>query len=464
MGNAAPVRESFTAFSSECNFLLLGAGIVLRLVVFGNMGYLNNDNHLEVIEYVARWWVPPHADLFHQAYHPPLYYYLAAVLLHLGGVEAVHGLSLALSAGTLVLIALLLLRLPWINRKLRHWCLALAVFHPQFIMFSLFISNDTLAIFLGALIFYQCRRAQVMPSLFNDVLLGLALGLGLLTKAVFLAFLLPLLVFLWITGRQWDFAGRQLVYRLGLFILIAGILGCYKYVESAVIFGNPIISNVDFSDWARHQKPTWIGPRSLLDFDVFKLVKTPIISPTTVHSYPLMTYGSFWYSLIPESSFQSNTSEPLNRLGSLIYLVALCPTILMVIGAARLGKESFTLGYSTMSSEPAQDRAVYQGVVIFILLLNFLLIMAAGWRYDLWSVFQGRLLFPSYVAILLALHAGMQWAAISQLWSRIVRCLMTALLGLFVAYFVVEVSLAIVYPDKPSRGNHMPFKINMHAR
>src|SRR5689334_18563312 len=62
--------------------------IVLRLLVCAYVGYFNNDNHLAVIEYVSRLWLPPRAAQFDQAYHPPLYYFLAAPLFHFGSLPA----------------------------------------------------------------------------------------------------------------------------------------------------------------------------------------------------------------------------------------------------------------------------------------------------------------------------------------------------------------------------------------
>ena len=72
------------SFSNYAFLAVLAAGILVRVVVFVHMGYLNNDNHLEVIEYVAHQWIPPHAGQFNQAFHPPLYYFLTASLLPLG--------------------------------------------------------------------------------------------------------------------------------------------------------------------------------------------------------------------------------------------------------------------------------------------------------------------------------------------------------------------------------------------
>ena len=114
-----PLAIPFQApFNSYPFFFVLAAGILVRIVVFIHMGYLNNDNHLEVIEYVGHHWTPPHAGQFSQAFQPPLYYFIAAVLLRLGNIPAVHGLSLILSIATLLLIAHLLRQLPWINEKI----------------------------------------------------------------------------------------------------------------------------------------------------------------------------------------------------------------------------------------------------------------------------------------------------------------------------------------------------------
>jgi len=168
-----PSRYCTYAFS-----IVFAAGILIRIFAFGYMGYFNNDNHLAVLEYVSRYGSHPNAAQFNQAYHPPLYYFLAAPLFRAGNLPAVQGLSLVLSAATLALMALLVQRLSWISDPLKPWCLALPALHPQFVLFSLFISNDTLAIFLGALIFYQCWRLQAEPANLNCVLLGFLLGLG----------------------------------------------------------------------------------------------------------------------------------------------------------------------------------------------------------------------------------------------------------------------------------------------
>jgi len=445
---------------------VLAAGIAIRILAFGYIGYFNNDNHLAVLEYVSRHWAPPNAGQFNQAYHPPLYYFLAAPFFRAGNLPAVQGLSLLLSIATLAAIALLFQRLPWISEQLKPWCLALAAFHPQFVLFSLFISNDTLAIFLGALIFYQCWRAQAVPSKLNFVLLGIFLGLGLLTKAVFLVFVLPLALFVCLTNRRLPDSYGQIFSQLAMVLGIATLVGCYKYVENFLLFDNPTISNLDFADWTATQRPTWSGVVTLFDVNVLKLLRDPTVSPATVHSYPLMLYGSFWYSFLPESTFQSNLVAPFNRLGSMIYLVALCPTTLMLIGALRIGRAAVEalLPPPNQQNPSNSARKIFEVTLLFTLLLNVLLVISVGWNYDVWSVFQGRLLFPSYLSLLIAFHAGMEWTESSPLKAKLTRGLLLALILLFVVYFLVEFWLASVHPANPLSMDHMPYKVDMNAR
>ncbi len=462
----SPRRKDFPRPSSGAAFhSVLAGGIVLRLLVSAYLGYFNNDNHLAVIEYVSRVWLPPHAAQFDQAYHPPLYYFLAAPLFLAGRLAAVQGLSLVLSILTLALIAALIRGLPGLDKKIQPWCLALPAFHPQFILFGLFISNDTLAIFLGALVFDQCRRAQTAPTLGNYVLLGTMLGLGLLTKGVFLVFILPLLLLLWLADRGQGLSGSKIAARLSVFLCIAVVVGCYKYAENLVVYGNPLLSNLDFATWADEQKPTWIGLRSLVDFDIFKLVRHPIASAATVHSYPLMLYGSFWYAFLPESTFRGSLIAPFDRLGSIIYLLALCPTVLAIIGAGRIGGSWIASRIDRSAADPhARNRTIYDAVLLFTLLLNLLLILSVGWRYDVWSVFQGRLLFPSYFAILAAFGAGLDWSAKSRAGFAAVRALLVALFFIFGVYFLTEFYLATAYPVSPLTLDHMPYKLDMNAR
>lgn len=428
------------------------AGLAVRLAVSANMGYLNNDNHLAVVAAVAKSWRPVHADQLGQGFHPPLYYFLAAPFYVAGGARAVHLLSLALCCATLVIVADLLRRLPWLGPAGRSWALAVAAFHPQFILFGSFISNDALALPLGALAFWQARRLQQAPSTWNHVLLATIAGCGLLTKASFLAFLLPLAAFVLWDGARRGVPVRSVARLVAVFVGIAVVLGAYKFVENAVLFGNPTISNLDLATWPQGQKPTWIGPASIFDFNLAKIVRFPAVTYLTAHSYPLMLYASFWYAFIPESSFQGCLTFPYDRIGSILYVAALVPTALILIGATRIA-------LPRRPSDP--EREIFERTALAVLALNLAIVLYTGVRSDVWSVFQGRLLFPSYVAILLALAAGIE-AAAPRRWTRwIANAGLGAITALFLVYFAAEIQLARSAPADPLLTPHMRYRIDM---
>jgi len=436
------------------DMLLVVAGLIVRVAAWANMGYLDNDDHLSVVAAVAKTWRPVHADRLEQGFHPPLYYFLAAPFYAMSHAFAVHLLSLALSCATLALIVVLVKRLPWLGAEGRSWSLAFAALHPQFVLFGLFISNDALAIPLGVLAFLQARRLQQAPSTWNHALLGLVVGCGLLTKASFLAFLVPLAAFIVWDGVRRGAPPRTRVTLAAAFLAIALVLGGYKFVENSVLFGNPMISNLDLAEWPTLQRPTWIGPESIFDFNVAKIVAAPVVSSATAHSYPLMLYASFWYAFIPESSFLGCTMSPYNRIGSALYVFALVPTALTLMGAWWMVRRA-----------PAGDeRAIFEATAVATLALNLALVLIAGIRSDVWSVFQGRLLFPSYVAILLALAAGYDVAARRITSLRFTRATMAAVVALFVTYFAAEIHLARTAPFQPLRTPHMAYQIDMQRR
>lgn len=450
-----------TAAARRACLIVLIAGIALRVAVFTALTPLGNDNHYEVIEFIVKHHALPRSAQILQAYHPPLYHLLAVPFLMAGGIKTVQLFSLILSVATLAVTWSLIRRLAWIPERFKPWCLALPALHPQFIIFTLLVSNDTLAILLGTLIFESLLRVMQRPTLRRQAALAALLGLGLLTKATFLAFIAPVALMLGIANARAGLGTRAVALRLAGLMALAAALGCYKYVENAIYEGKPLISGLDY-DWAwiSTQRPTWIGPQSLFDVNVVKLVRTPIISTATAHSWPLLLYGSFWYAFIPESSFRGNLLPGFNRIGSVIYLLGLVPTFLIFVGLASwLGM----LSGRRKDSQPAEER-IYCGIALLTLLFNLLLIGLAGWKYDIWSVFHGRLLFPSYMALILLLAEGLRWTARRELMVSAMRAFLAGLFFCFITYYAVEIYFSTKYPANPMRFNHMPYTPDMKQR
>ncbi len=452
--------ERTSAKARRALLIILLVGIALRVVVFSVLSPRNNDDHFAVIEFIHANHAPPITGTLDLAHDPPLYHVLAALLLPLGGIKTVQTLSLVFSIATLGVMAALLARLPWLDEKLLPWCLALPAFHPQFVIYNLFVSNDTLAILIGTLLFYQAARCLEQPSLRRQLWLAVILGVGGLTKFTFLAFCGPVALFLLLLNAG-TLPKRAQAVRLAALLSLAAVVGSYKFVENAIFHGQPFINTLDFDpEWAQQQRPTWIGIRTVLDVNILELVRRPIITRFTAHSWPLTLYGSFWYSFIPESSFRTNLT-PLRFLGSVIYVFALAPTLLMMAGAA-IGARALTRS-GLPKAAPLREEGIFFVYASTILVMTLLLLTAAAWRYDLWSMFQGRLLFPAYFSLVVLLYEGMRLAERRRAIWLVARCAMAALYLCFFVYIVAEIQLSIVQPVSPMQRSFMPYRINMTA-
>jgi hypothetical protein len=426
---------------------LLLLGILVRLATFAALGPLNNDKaHFVNVVYIARHAALPPSDLDSQAYHPPLYYLLAApIWVATHSLKAVQALSLALSIGTLVLLYDLICRRRLVaDEGARRYALLLACFLPQLVMFGLYVSNDSLAIFLGVLAALQAWRLAETPGRRELGLLVLVAGLGLLTKATFLAFL-PVLGGL--VAVVWRRAGAGLGRAVGvglLAVVLAFTVGSYKFVENAVNFGRPLLNNLDLDyPTLGLQRLSYQGARSFLNVNLLRLLAWPTVSEATRPAYPLLLYGTFWYQHIPESSFTWGTRPPANRLGSAIYLVALVPTAVFGLGLARLVREA-PRALTTADPRRADDArrlALYAAVAF--LLVNAAMLLGTVAKYHIWSVMQGRLLFPSAVGLLGAFAVGAAALRESRAATALLGTAVWTLVVLFVLYLAGEIGATL---------------------
>jgi len=420
---------------------ILFLGILLRIIVFWFQAPFNNDNHYSVISFVYHTHALPPSALLMQSYHPPLYYLLASPLFP-SGPKTVQILSLLFSIGSLVFIYRLVRDpcLSW-DPKCQTICLWFACLLPQYVMFGNYISNDSLSIFLGSATLFASLRYLQKPDRRRLIRLSVVTGLGLSTKGTFLAFMpavTALVVFRHIKDQ--NRMGR-LVVSVALFLFISGSLGIYKYAENMVNYGHPIVHNLDPDPpWAGKQKPTYDGIRSWVDLNIAKLAQHPTVSPHTRRSYPLLFYGTFWYQYIHESNFSGNRTR-WRYLGSLIYLAAIIPTVVLFTDlVCVISRVSGALTVPGNRAGRTPTRTLFETFCVLVIALNLVLVIAAGIRFDVWSCFQSRLLFASFFSVLVLLNAGLEFTARKGAgYFRLASSSFAVLFVLFLAYFVSEI-------------------------
>jgi 4-amino-4-deoxy-L-arabinose transferase-like glycosyltransferase len=435
----APTPQGFAAGRT-----LLALGIALRIAVFWFLEPLNNDaGHFDVIKYIVEHRALPAATASFESYQPPLYYLLAAPFYAASGnVKWVQVLSLAFS----ILTLLVLYRLLYVDKLLggpspRPYAFLMACFLPQFVLFGLYVSNDTLAIFIGTLVVLQVVGFVARPTIWQAVLLALLVSLGLLTKATFLAFLPVLFVLAaFVLVRRGYSAQKAFAAALAL-SLLAGGLGSWRFVRSYREVGNPFVSNLDSGHpWIIAQQRSYRGAISFFDLNLWKLLVSPSVSPQTEGAYPMLLYGTFWYQHIPESNFLGSRTAPFYYLGSIIYVLALAPSLVFLFGLFLLAKRLPRFVTSCDLSQPEGQHLLAGFVSVLFLLGNLALIFAVASKYHVWTLMQGRLLFPSFCGLLVPFGAGVSALGDKGHASMVLKVAMVALVACFYLYFASEIS------------------------
>ncbi|MCA9960754.1 MAG: glycosyltransferase family 39 protein, partial [Anaerolineales bacterium] len=146
---------------------------------------------------------------------------------------------------------------------------AFLAFNPQFIFITASVNNDVLTAVIGAAIVYASVRAATEAKRRWFVLLGVLIGLGLLTKFALFAFwplaLLALLLAARRTPQTKAFYGNALSV-LGLPLLLAG----WWYVRAARLYGDPLAWDVHLQ--AKGAEVLRTAPLTLADLRDFAVI------------------------------------------------------------------------------------------------------------------------------------------------------------------------------------------------
>jgi len=401
-------KDSFLSY-------LLFAGIVLRIFLYFTLPGFGVDAHGEVINFIMEKGRLPLTREIFCAMHPPLYYVLALPFFYFDNVhnqKIVQIFSLLLACGNLYLLYLLCKNLLS-DILTRNLAFLLAVFLHSFVTFSLYVSNDTLAYFLGTYIFYALHKYIQKPSLSNEIVIAALLGLGLLTKGTFLAFgpSLGLVVILSLWKK--NLPTKLIIGRLILFGIITLTLGSYKYVENYIAEHRLIAHNIDFFYYMPAN--TFISiKKSLLNFNLKQLVKFPTYfegDPMLEHVYPIIFYATFWYKFCePLNGFELGSRTSFKYIGSIIYIIGLLPSILILLGAFLKSISIFKFsGKLKSSNSESFEKGLEEAAWLSILLMSILLVIIAGLKYNVWVCFQSRLFLQAFFPIIWILYAGLNY-------------------------------------------------------
>lgn len=417
------------------------AGIWLRVCLFVCLDPSNCDSpgHHEHILYIKQHWSLPMSGT-EETWQPPLYYIITAVFAYVSeNPKFIQSFSLVTSMATLFVARALVRSDTFLKTKEGKAFAALIVcFLPQFAMYGLQLSNDSLAILLGFLALHKADRLLADPRTKSFLKLVLVLSLGLLTKGQFLvisAILFPLACVNYFRRKQVPFRCMVSTVALTLFLLSAG---CAKYIQNIVQHRRPFVSNLDFKpEWLPSNQGTYNGFVSIVDVNLFKLVQEPVLSDTTRHSIPLLLYGTFWYHYFNDSNFRGNLLTKPKHIGRFLYLVGFIPTVLLLVGFFNI-----LLIFSHWVRAKLSDAAmILQFSAVAVFLANIAMLLWVFSKWDAWSILQARSIFPALIGGFVLFEAGIQVVQRRVDTTMLFRIWQSAFLIGVASYFAVELAI-----------------------
>ncbi len=372
--------------------------------------------------------------LRYENYAPPLYYVLAAPIYALtdGWITAIRLFSVALG-GTLVVVAYLIGAEVFPDKlQIALGTAAFVAFVPQHMAMQASVNNDSLAELLIALIVLQSMRLFRSDHASNRklILLGVTLGLGLLTKATVYYTAVPIvLTALLLYARRYSL--RLTHYA---FVLIPAVLiPAFWWLRNLGVYGG-----LDMLGLARHNavvvgQPTtaqWIADHGLGDL---------------LTRFFTWTFRSFWgqfgWMAVPMPNIQYLVLGVLSATGLIGWL--------WWLSERRNSERRMRNKFSARLSPQAT-----------ILALLFVLTVLGYLWYNLTFVqHQGRYLFPALIPIGLALSIGwyhvldkikqglMRWRPGWAAWLSAAQLIAFALVFAYLAVLDVIALLRYIIPN-----------------
>ena len=334
----------------------VGLASILWLALFWNNARLmpyavgfDAQAHADYINYLQEHHSLPSPNEGYEMFQPPLYYALSAALLTAArvtvndhsGIIVLRFIATVLAVANVWLV-FLSLRLLLPNDAASQLAGLLCAALPMQLYLSHFITNETLAVTLmTAALFLTVRMLHSDRfSLFQFGLLGAVLGLALLTKSTALL-LIPSIV-LACTLRP-NAGPYSVITRLRdvSTVLIACFLVCgWYYFRVWYRFGRPLIGNwepeIGFNWW---QDPGFHTARDYLRFG--RSLSEPFFS--SLYGFADGIYSTLWGDGLLSGTTSLDLRLPWNyNLMAAGYLLALVPTILIIVGGCVTLRKLFT--------------------------------------------------------------------------------------------------------------------------
>ena len=405
--------EKITNFFGKESSLnkILWLGIALRVLIFIVMNPQGPDAHFEVLDFMLKNHRLPRTNELFLACHPPLYYLTALPFYVIGGLKLVEFYGLITSCLNLWLMAKLV-KMTIKDAEIRNLSFLLATFLGTYLIYSLFVSNDTLSVLMGTWIFYNLIKYLREQTLKNVVILSLSTGLALLTKSTFIPFVPIILTVIFLVNFSKPF--WKMVYTMILCGAIIGFSGTYKFVENYRWQHKVFVHNLDIFKLPGNSI-FYQGPQSYYNINILTLIKDPNLSSRnpSIHSAPLLMYGTFWYK---HQYFENNLTfgnySGFRYIGSVFFILGIIPTIVILIGLALLFRQGFMLLFFTWRQQYGTIifwEKIFRATCLVLLLGSVATMFTGVIKYNDWAFMHTRLLVHVFYPTVLLLATGLSF-------------------------------------------------------
>jgi len=341
--------------------VMAAVGLAVRVnnvAVFPLLHGYDGFGHFTYIWYLAEHWRVPLSTAGWSFFHPPLYYaFMASIWKLASGTDPV----LRLKAGTMVM-AMLSLAHAWVSYVVVRryfpgkWLIhllapGLMLFLPVHLYSVAFLGNEGLNAALCSLALLALLWVLEKENWQRAALLGLLLGLAMLTKFSALAVVggsFATLGLRMVLRRRWSGGLRTLVIVGSVMMMVCG----WYYARNVSLYGTPFkLSRDEFMvqyvervqtkgkrniweyvlfDPMVIRRPTW--PRGLPISGVLpeNAVRGPLRESVWTGMYANAWFDGFGGWVLPPIT----ESERSRRAGQILLALALVPTILVFVGLA----------------------------------------------------------------------------------------------------------------------------------
>lgn len=348
-------RRTFLACGAA--MAVVAVGVRLHNALTGSVwaGY-DAFAHFTYIWFVAETGQVPLAHSGWQFFQPPLYYAGMAFLWNFfDGLDGATRLRVGTSVLAVLGLVPAVVAVVLVRKRLPGQDLVallaggLMLFLPVHLYSAGFLGNEGLGAILGALGLLLVLRMLESPSPVRAVLLGLVLGLAMLTKFTGLVIVATALGTILLKGWVVDrpaAAGRWFVVVGAVMLMVSG----WFYARNLSVYGTPFRLSRDQLFLSRVEGTQLQGRRNVLEYVLFDpgILYRPqwprglsldsrrppgVATSAMKESIPTGLYANTWFDGFGGFSLPPVTaSEASRRAGQLLLCLGLIPTGIMLLG------------------------------------------------------------------------------------------------------------------------------------